>query len=305
MKPKVIGSIFFCFASLVGCGGSSSDSSDVNGITSNGGATCDPVATTTDRYLATSYESCNVSRNSLVGLWMIVSDYQIDNGNVFRDKQQRVVMSITESADGLNAFVCNRTPEFRNFRFSSADSILDIYDDYAEASVELSIESNVLMKGAHYGEGFVSVDRSSVTAVKISNSVALAKLNLDYTMDGYSFSEDDIPISCFSQVKGKTDIKNPDINFDADYIYFFADVNNNGFNEEVFISIGVPAIRETGPDFDLDFVTSNQFFDSEDAENTIISYSANSNDKIYLRVDSVDDFEPNDSASLIFTFDID
>lgn len=284
------------FSTLAACGGDSSG--DGNGP---GGQACN-AATTSDPYLPTSYDSCNASDDSLVGLWMVVADYHITSDGVERNKQQRSVMAITENDNGLNAFVCNEELIYRSVDFASTDSVLELYDDRAEAPLDLVIKSNTLMEGEYLGfESSVEVESSSVTAIKISDSIMQGSLDLDYVMEGFSFSEDDIPVVCFLQAKGTSYIAEHDLSWDAEYLYFFTNVDNNGTNEEILISVGVPTDPEDGPDIDLDFDESFISFNSENPENSTITYVENSNTGVVLDVDAVDDFDADESAS--FTLD--
>ncbi len=101
---------------------------------------CNNPSTTTDPYLSTSYDSCGASDSDITGLWILVSDYSIIGSNAERNEQQRSMMVVTDHSDGtLNARVCNRDEGLQNFRFSSGASGLTIYDDDANAEIDLSI----------------------------------------------------------------------------------------------------------------------------------------------------------------------
>ncbi len=282
-------------AVLSGCGGSSNSN--------NSASTCE-AATTTAPYLASSYDSCNASDQSLVGLWMIVSDYHITKNNVERDRQQRTIMAITEQGDGFNAFVCNEDPELRNISLSRDDAVLSFYDDRAEDFLDLAIESNTRMQGEYF-EGFTTtVHSSSATAIKISDSLVPGSLHLDFIMDGNSYSGDNLPVACFLQVKGTTVVTDPDLYFNAENLYFFVQINNNDVVEEAFIGVGISADPADGPDIDMDFSETFNGFNSEDPDNSTITYVENSNTSIRLNVNAVDDFNANDVLVLDFAAEL-
>ncbi|MEM1114344.1 MAG: hypothetical protein AAGI11_20700 [Pseudomonadota bacterium] len=264
---------------------------------------CGSPSTTTDPYLVTSYDSCRASNTDLTGLWILLSDYKVTNNSVERNKQQRVMMVVTDNNDGtLNASVCNRNPSSRDFTFSSGGSGLSFYDDEARADVELSIVSNTLMEGAHVSGGSASVDNSAVTAIKLRDDAAIGTLKLSYQLDGFNYSQDDLVLKCFAQNKGQTELLDFSITFDGEQARFFVDVNNDGTDEELSLSVFIPEDVERELEINLNFSDTGDEIEGENTGNTSATYRENSNRAVDLEASVIDDFTPTNTA--VFELDV-
>ncbi|WP_019528580.1 hypothetical protein [Dasania marina] len=283
--------LLLALAACGGGGGSSSGSGDQSSCS----------ATTTAPYLSTSYDSCAASDSDLTGLWVIVSDYSIVGRNAERNKQQRMMMRISNSGSNLEAYVCNTDSSLREYTFAAGDSGLSLHDDRADADLELSIVSNVLMEGQHVGGG---VNSSTVTAIKIQDAISMGQLNLNYELNGYSFSQDDIALSCFSQNKGTTELLSVSVDFDGESTVFFVDVNNNGTNEELSLSVFKPTDPSDELEINLNFDTTLDEIEGENTGNTSADYVENSGSSINLNASVIDDHIATNTAEFELTINL-
>ncbi len=188
---------------LAGCGsGSGSDRPPVQVATQNN---CANPATTNDRFLITSYQSCDASDDDLTGIWIIVADYSItteDNQQrrTQRSKRQRQLMQISnDGMGGLNVLTCNPSPGFRQSLASPSSVSISVFDEIAQANISFSVVNNVMLMGAHVTQANVFINRSSVFAIKIQD---LNQSPLSTAMVTRNNNTTNFPAACFSEDSG-------------------------------------------------------------------------------------------------------
>ena len=276
---------------------------------------CSP-ATPGDRYSPSSYDSCHASGDDLTGIWLVLSDYSLSSGSrIVREwtQRQRSLMTITENGDGtLNARLCNNPFDgpFQDHTFSAADSSLVIRDARASADIELRFVDNVSMEGEHLNGGDVSVQSSVVSAVKIldNNPVAVGRVNIDYKLNGVSYSEKRLGAYCFSQAQGSVTIPDRGMFFEGEQLRFVTQVNHNGAPVYLKADIYIPANPtefERAPDIWLEFLLDSYTeIEAEEPGYTTAVYKENSANRVVLKATVTDEFNTANRATIGLQIDL-
>jgi hypothetical protein len=291
----VSGVVMTGFMGLVGCGGGGGGGSSMTD-----GTACSNPATTTDRYLISSYDACDAHNNDLSGLWMVVSDYVVTSGGYERDQRQRMTMTIIKNNDGsYNAFICSRNGATRNYTFAAAASSITVYDEGAAANLQLSISNNLSMQGSHIASSGVVVQSSTASAVKIKDisPTPVGGVSLSYQLNGESFTNASLQTSCFRQRDGVMDAVSSSVLFNGESIFFFTTIDRNGAAEEVLLSVFKPG-PTSGNELEiaLDFMPSSDEIEGEDDGNTVATYQQNDAGGVKLNASVIDDINAANTA---------
>jgi hypothetical protein len=281
------------------CGGGGGGGN--GGITDN---SCSAPATTTDRYLASSYDSCGLSNSNLTGIWMIVSDYGIIRSDRELDQQQRIIMSVSDNGNGtLNAFVCNRNSANRNYTFNASANELVILDEVAGTNLSLTISNNLQMQGAHINSPDATVQSSAATAIKIKDpgGASLGSTDVSYELNGEQFSATNLGVSCFRQYRGSTTFTNAPITLNGESLSYFTNINRNGGTEELKVALFV-AVNNTDTELSLTFADGADI-EGEDPGHTTYNYQLNSNTGIKLSSSVIDDVNNANTGSINLDID--
>lgn len=270
---------------------------------------CSP-ATTSDRYSATSYDSCNASGEDLTGIWMVVSDYALTSGSrTIREWQQkqRSLMTITDNGDGtLNAQLCNNPFDgpFQNHTFSRAAPSLVIRDARASADIALRVVDNFSMEGEHLNSAEVSVQRSVVSAVKILDvtPAPVGRLDIEYNLNGASYSEKSVGAHCFSQAQGSVSLPDLGMFFEGEQLRFVTEVVQKGaavyLKGDIYIPVA-PTDFERAPGITLEFLLDNYTeIEAEEPGYTTAVYQENSANRVVLKATVTDEFNTANKANI-------
>lgn len=273
-----------------------SDDEDIN---------CDNASTTTNRYLSTSYDSCAASDADLTGLWIIVSEYSILKSGFETNKTQRMTMTITENSGGtLTAAICGPF-ELRNEIFNAGDSALSIYDYEAGVTIDLAISSNLVMSGEYKTDAQTTVQSSTVSAIKIedTSSTAPGDLDLDYTLNGFSYSEESLDVSCFIQSDGTSAVSSS-VTSEGESLWFYTNVDNDGTADELSVDIFIPDDANENVEITLEFSDSDVEIEGKTDDNASASYQTNSYTTIIMDATVTDDNTAANTASFSLDFDL-
>lgn len=287
--------LVFTAMAISACGGGGGGGGS-SGITDS---SCSAPATTTDRYLASSYDSCGLSNNSLTGIWMIVSDYAIVRSDRELDQQQRITMSVTDNGDGtLNASVCNRNSVNRTYTFNANANELVILDEIAGTNLSLSISNNLRMQGAHVSSPNATVQSSTATAIKIKDAggASLGSTDVSYALNGEQFSATNLGVGCFRQYRGSTIFTNAPITLNGESLSYFTNINRNSGTEELKVGLFV-ADNATDTELSLTFADGADI-EGEDPGHTTYNYQQNSNTAVKLTSSVIDDINNSNTASI-------
>ena len=290
---------------MVSCGGGSGTEGD-NGVVTgpdNGrgdDTQCESESLTQDMYLSTSYDCSHTNNESLLGTWMVTSEYKLVSSATEKNKKSRFTITITETeGNALNAFVCNTEETKRNIRFNSTDNTLSFFDYNARADIELSIVSNKRMTGKHLSGGVTGaiVQASEVTALKIMDtSSEIGKLNLDYTYRDSDFSVENLNLLCFLQDNGTS--QNPGLSTQSQgsHFDFIAPLNNNDTDELLISSVFIPEAEGQSPNVGLFFIGSKRKIQGR--WSVTANYQDQSNLRTSLSAEVIDDYSLKDHATL-------
>tara|TARA_R110001592_G_scaffold355031_1_gene655233 strand:- start:13294 stop:14475 length:1182 start_codon:yes stop_codon:yes gene_type:complete len=270
---------------------------------------CAP-STTSDRYSPSSYDSCHASDDDLTGIWMVLSDYSLASGSrTVREwtQKQRSLMTITDNGDGtMNARLCNNPFDgpFQDHTIPKEDSSLVIRDARASADIELRVVDNVSMEGEHLNSEDVSVQSSVVSAVKIldNSPVAVGRVNIDYKLNGDSYSEKRLGTYCFSQAQGSVAIPDREMLFEGEQLRFVTEVVQKGaavyLKGDIYIPVA-PTDFERAPDIWLAFLLDDYTeIEAEEPGYTTAVYKENSANKVVLKASVIDEIVPANSATM-------
>lgn len=267
---------------------------------------CTP-ATSSDIYSPTSYDSCYASENDLTGVWMIVSDYSLISGSRTRREwiqKQRSIMTITDNENGtLNVQLCNNPFDgpFQNHTFDARASTLVIRDARVQADIHLRVTDSVSMVGEHASSADVSVQRSVVNAIKILDirPVSIGTLDLDYNLNGNSYSEKAADVSCFSQAAGSINNLDFEIYSETESIRFVTEVEYQGVPVDLKAEIALRNDGDKDPSVWLEFFLANYTeIEGGDRGNVKVVYEANSSRSVALKATVKDDVVPTNSAKI-------
>jgi len=292
------------FLLITSCGGGGSAESNNDVVIPDDGrgndTQCESGPLTEDMYLSTSYDCSQTSNDSLVGTWIVTSEYKLISSAAERNKKSRFTITITETdVDELNAFLCSNEVSKRNIRFNPVNNSLSFFDYNAQSQIELNIESNKRMTGKHISEGGTGavVQESEITAIKIADTASeIGSLNLDYTYNNSSFSESDLNVLCFLQDNGSS--QNPGLTTQSigSHFDFIASINNNGTEEQLISSVFIPEGTSQSASVGVFFNDRKQKIQGR--WNATADYLDQSNLKTSLNAEVTDDYSLKDSAKL-------
>lgn len=117
----------------------------------------------------------------------------------------------------------------------------------------------------------------------------MGSLSLDYNLNGFSFSQTSLNVSCFVQNTGTTELISAPISFDGESVILFVDVDNNGTNEELSLSVFKPTDSNDDLEINLNFLDSESEIEGENSGNTTAEYFENSNRSVHLSASVIDD----------------
>ena len=300
--------VLLMIASCGGGGGSAKDDGDVAGP-DNGRSDdtqCELDSLTQDMYLSTSYDCSQTSNDSLLGTWIVTSEYKLVSSATEKNKKSRFTISVTEiDGDELNAFVCNPEVSKRNIRFSSADNVLSFFDYNAQANIELDIISNKRMTGKHLsgGDTVASVQKSKITALKIMDtSSEIGKLNLSYTYDESEFSENNLNLLCFLQDDGSSQNPGLTTQLQGSHFDYIASFNNNDSNEQLMSSVFISDNKAQPASVALFLTDSKKKIQGR--WNTLVDYQDQSILKTSITAEVTDDYSLKNHARLSLQLDL-
>ncbi len=291
-----------------GGGGSETDSGDVTGPDNGRGddTQCERESLTQDMYLSTSYDCSQTSNDSLLGTWMVISEYKLTSSATEKSKKSRFTITVTETGnEELNAFVCNPDVSKRNIRFNPANNLLNFFDYNARAHVELNIVSNKRMTGKHLsgGDTVAVVQESEITALKIMDTYSeVGKLNLDYTYSESDFSEENLNLLCFVQDNGSSQNPGLSTQLQGGHFDFIASLNNNDIDAQMMSSVFIPEEENQSPHVGLFFIASK--WKIQGRWNTTFDYQNQSILKTSFTAEVTDDYSLKDHATLSLQLDL-
>lgn len=175
-------------------------------------ASCSLTPSSADRYDIAGYHACGGP--SLSGIWLVTADYKVNAliGDQF-DCVLRMTLRITEASDDqLSIKYCslNHWAPPMTALIEKGSESFTIADPVSDSNIRFS-QDGVAMTGIHEtarpdltASLQFSIDRSSVTARKLSDdsSLAIGYMDLSYVDNGRTETVSFAPVECMTQAYG-------------------------------------------------------------------------------------------------------